>query len=551
MQKMTGAEYIAKTLKQYDITHVFYIEAMLRRTLVEMEKLGIKRILTHGEKAAAYMSDGYARAKNSPSVCMAQSVGAANLAAGLQDAYLGHSPVIALTGRKPPVQQYRRSYQEIDHNIMFEPVTKYNCRIDDIQQLPYMLRHAFKAATSGAPQPVHIDILGYEGNLTDECISEFDVIYEKTFATIPAFRPTPEKKFVEQAIDALLKAEKPVVVAGRGVLLSEAKKVFKEFVELLPIPVASSVDGKTILLDDHPLYVGPVGTYSRPCANKIVQQADLVFFIGTTVSDQVTMNWTLPAEGKKIIQLDIEAFEPGRNYAQTICLHGDVRTTLEMLIDLMPKKKKFTEWASECGELVQEWWQKVDELRNSQEVPITPERLCREITDTLPNDAILVADTGYSAIWAATQINFHHEDQLMLRAAGSLGWAFPAALGVKCAKPSRPVICFTGDGAFWYHLQEMETADRWGINTVTVVNNNSILGQSVLGINKAYRDDLGEKEHMYKYSCTDFSAIAEDMGCIGIRVSEPDEIGNTIKKALEMDKPVIVDVTTKGFVYPQ
>ena len=216
MERMSGAEYTARVLKQNGVTHIFYIEAMLRRTLVECEKLGIKRILTHGEKAAVYMADGYARAKNAPGVCMAQSVGAANLAAGLQDAYLGHSPVIAFTGRKPPVQQYRRSYQEIDHNIMFDPVTKYNGRLDDLEQLPIMLRHAFKAVTTGAPQPAHIDVLGYEGNLTDEAEGEFDVVFEETFSRIPAFRPAPESRFLEQAAKALWEAEKPIIVAGKG-----------------------------------------------------------------------------------------------------------------------------------------------------------------------------------------------------------------------------------------------------------------------------------------------------------------------------------------------
>jgi acetolactate synthase-1/2/3 large subunit len=158
--KMSGARYITQSLLGYGITHVFYVEAILRRTLVEMERAGIRRVLTHSEKAAAYMADGYARAGNRPALCMAQSVGAANLAAGLQDAYLGHSPVIAFTGRKPPLFQYRNAYQEILHNRMFDPVTKYNAEVSTLEQVPHLLAQAFREATSGASGPVHLDFLG-------------------------------------------------------------------------------------------------------------------------------------------------------------------------------------------------------------------------------------------------------------------------------------------------------------------------------------------------------------------------------------------------------
>ena len=176
------------------------------------------------------------------------------------------------------------------------------------------------------------------------------------------------------------------------------------------IPVATSVDGKGILLDSDDLYVGPVGTYARKCANKCVSEADLVFYIGTTVSDQLTVNWTIPAEGTKTIQLDIEAFEPGRNYPGTICLSGDVKVTLELLLDSIDSGMVSQSWTDECRSNVSEWWKSVEDLRKSGDSPITPERLCAEITDNLPADAVIVADTGYSAVWAGTQINMTSDD---------------------------------------------------------------------------------------------------------------------------------------------
>jgi acetolactate synthase-1/2/3 large subunit len=166
------------------------------------------------------------------------------------------------------------------------------------------------------------------------------------------------------------------------------------------------------------------------------------------------------------------------------------------------------------------------------------------LSDLLPENAVLVSDTGYSAIWTATMVNLTHPQQTYLRAAGSLGWAFPAALGVKCAVPDRPVICFTGDGGFWYHLSEMETARRHNINTVTIINNNNGLAQGITDIRKVYGDRPGQPEELYRFEPVSFARIAEEMGCLGIRVEQPDKIRETIQQALAAERPVVVEVMT-------
>jgi len=548
--RMTGARYIAETLKGYGVTHVFYVEAILRRTMVEMEKLGIKRVLTHSEKAAAYMADGYARASNRPGVCMAQSVGAANLAAGLQDAFLGHSPILAFTGRKPPLYQYRNAYQEILHNTMFEAVTKYNVEVDDIKQLPHLLLQAFREATTGTPAPVHLDFLGYEGDLTDLAEAELDVVVEHRYRSCPPHRPVPEEDAIEAAKEMILEAERPVIVVGRGAIVSGAKEEVRTLAEGLSIPVVSSMDGKGAIPDDHPLYIGPVGTYCVPCANRIVSEADLVFFIGCGAGDQVTKNWTLPPIGTKVVQLDINPSETGRNYPGTTPLVGDAKTTLNRIIGTIQTDKKKSGWSERARDLRKQYELAVEPQYNSDAVPIRPERLCREISHALPDDAVVLSDTGYSAIWAGSLIRITSPDQLFLRASGSLGWAFPAGIGAKCALPGRPVVCFSGDGAFWYHLQEIETAVRWDIPTVTVINNNSILGQCQIGIRRSYGDDRGRETDQYRFLDTNFAKLAEDMGALGIRVKKPDEVGNAIRLALESNRPAVVDVVTEPESFP-
>jgi acetolactate synthase-1/2/3 large subunit len=541
---LSGARFIAETFKGYGVTHVFFVEAILRGALVEMESLGIRRILTHSEKAAAYMADGYARVSRSPGVCMAQSVGAANLASGLQDPYLGHSPVIGITGRKDPISRYRNAYQEILHHPMFDNVTKYNVCVDAAEQLPYSLRQAFREATSGAPGPVHIDVPGHVGQTTDKFEVDSEVVIEERYTRYPAYRPEPEFEYLRRTAQALHDSERAVIVSGGGAVASGACPDIVKLAEILSIPVATSLNGRGTIQDNHPLSVGVVGAYCRGCANKVVSEADLVLFIGTGTGDMVTNNWTLPRKGTPVIQIDINPAELGRNYPDVIGVVGDARVTVRRLLEFLDGKHRKVEWTLHAEEIVGEWRKHMEPLRNSDARPIRPERLCKEITDVLPPNAILVADTGYSSIWTCSAVDLNYPGQTYIRAAGSLGWALPASLGAKCAAPGRPVFCFTGDGGFWYHLSELETAARFGINTITVVNNNGCMSQCSEGVGKAYGDKPGNKGDLFRFRGTDFARIAHELGCLGIRVEDPGEIGRVLKSALDADTPVVVDVVT-------
>jgi len=544
-EEMLGARYIAESFKGYGVTHVFYMDAILRRTLVEMETLGIRRILAHSEKAAAYMADGYARVTQRAGICMAQTVGAANLAAGLQDAFLGFSPVIAITGKKPSVSQYRHAYQEILHNTMFEPVTKYNVCVDTVEQLPYLLRQAFREATSAAPGPVHLDLLGYSGELIDTATADLELIVEERFKQCPSNRPEPEAALVEKAAETLMNARRPVIVAGGGARTSSAGPEIKKLAEILSIPVATSLNAKGIILENHPLNIGIVGAYSRWCTNQIVSEADLVLYVGSSTGDQVTNGWTTPSPGTPVIQIDINPSELGRSYPNVVGLMGDAKVAVSRLIESIRPREGDNKWIEHAQQIVKSWREEVRPLHESDAIPILQERLCREITEVLPSDGILVADTGFSGIWAGTMVDLRHPGQTYIRAAGSLGWAFPASLGVKCGAPERPVICFTGDGGFWYHLSELETAVRYGINSVTVVNNNHGFAQCTIGIERAYGERTGNRDELYKFSpMVSFAQIAEDIGCVGISVERPEEIRGALQRALAANRPVVVDVQT-------
>lgn len=543
---MTGSRYFAEALHGYGVSHVFFVPTMLLHAMAEMEDLepGITRIVTHGEKAAAYMADGYARASGRPGICMSQTIGAANLAAGLRDPYMACSPVIALTGGRDHASMYRNAYQEIEDFPLFEPVTKANFLLYDVNRFPDVIRQAFRAATSGTPRPVHIEMRGTHGQVAEES-ADLEVLVEPTFACTPPFRPLPEEQRMQAAVEALGSARKPIIVAGGGVMTSGATREMVGLAEKLGIPVATSLNAKASLPDSHPLSVGVVGTYSRWCANRAVAEADLVFFVGSRTGGQVTNNWKIPRPGTRVIQLDIDPEELGRNYPNEVSLMGDARVTLQRMTELAQPEANRGEWLNHVQELVRGWREETEPQRTSDAAPMRPERICQEISQALPPDGIVVADTGHSGIWAGTMIDLNSSDQGFFRCAGSLGWGFPGALGVKCALPDRPVLCFTGDGGFLYHLPELETAARFGINAVILVNNNHSLNQEIRLFDAAYGGQQRGRAHdMWVFKETNFARIAEEMGCLGIRVERPDELGDALRRAFAAQRPVVVDVVS-------
>ncbi len=295
--EITGARYIAEALKHFGVTHVFFMDAILRRTLVEMEWVGITRVLAHSEKAAAYMADAYARVTGRVGVCMAQSVGAANLAAGLQDAWLHRAPVLAITGRKPAFARDRNAYQEVEHAPLYAPVTKMHADVDVIDELPRYLEQAFREATDGTPRPVHLDLNGLGGQEIENATLPGADLPNAAYGSHPVRRLRPDPAEIEAAAARLAKARKPVLVAGAGAVQAAAHASVQSLAETLSIPIATSLGGRGIVPTTHALHVGVVGTYSAPVTNQLVHEADLVIYVGCHAGDQVSNDWTVPAPG--------------------------------------------------------------------------------------------------------------------------------------------------------------------------------------------------------------------------------------------------------------
>lgn len=547
MPRMTAARFLAESLEAYGVTHVFFVPAILSHTLAEMDRrTGIKRILTHGEKAAVYMADGYARATGRPGVCFAQLVGAANLAAGLRDPYLACAPMVVLTGGPYRHTRNRHAYQEIEDLPLFKPVTKFSAHVDDPARLPDVLRQAFRAATTGTPGPAHIEVEGHLGELEQQT-ADLEVFAEERYTRVPPFRPVSEPEAVLQAARLLEQSRRPVLIAGGGARASGAGPELVALAERLSIPVATSLNAKDLMPGNHPLNVGLPGSYCRQSANDTVREADLVFFVGSHTASQVTFNWQVPPPGTPVMQLDINPEELGRHYPNRVSLLGDAQATLRELLRVTDggTASLRTPWVERVRKLREEWRAEWADRMASDAVPIRPERLCRDLTDLMPSDTLMVIETGHSGMWTGGMVDLNKPGQGYIRAAGSLGWGLPAALGAKLAQPERPVLLFSGDGGFWYHLAELETAVRWGINAVLLINNNRSLNQEIAIYTDAYGGKLeAQHEELWRFSDASFARIAESMGAKGIRVEKPGEIAGALDQAFSANQPCVVEVMT-------
>jgi acetolactate synthase-1/2/3 large subunit len=542
MAKMTGSQAFADLVEGYGLSHVFNMPTMMMPAMAELDRRGIIPITPHSEKAAAYMADGFARVSHRPGICMAQNVGAANLAAGLKDAELACSPVIAVTGGAVPADRYRNTYQETEDLAMFDPVTRFNAYLDRPEAFPRLFRQLVRAAIAGHPGPVHLRVPGTSGQTMNGEFEFSDVFPDRTCVSVPPFRPEPEPERLREALALLRSAERPVIVAGGGVMWSDASEELVALAEKLDVPVATGLHAKAAIPDNHPLNVGVPGTYSRACANQVLAQADLVFFAGSRSGSQVTNQWKLPPQGTPTIQLDIDPLEIGRNYPCRVGLMGDVKVSLRRLLELASPQPARDAWRKTYRKLVDDWRDQYAAFMRSDDVPIRPERICREIGQALPSNGVVVSDTGHSGMWTGQMLELNQRGQGYIRCAGSLGWAFPASIGVKLGAPSCPVVCFTGDGGMLYHLTELETAARYGIPVVVVVNDNHSLNQETRGVAAAYGADLPEtSKDMWIFKEVDYVKAAESMGCAAVRVERPNDLAAALTQALASDRPTVID----------
>jgi acetolactate synthase I/II/III large subunit len=531
------SDQIAEMLSGYGVSHFFFVPVILPETVKRMSQRGILPVMTHGEKAAAYMADGYARISRKVGVCGAQAIGSTNLAAGLRDAYMARAPIVALSGEPDAEISYRNLYQDLDDHGAFEAVTKWNARVPGPSRFPDLLRQAFRSATSGVPRPVHLGVVGRTGNPGDSP-AEGVTRAEPRYGSAPGDRPMAAEPSVAAAVELLAAARRPVILAGNGVARSGAARELVALAEQLRIPVVMTLNGLATMGFDHPLYGGVAGEYGADFANAILLRADVLLVAGSSLGSMTTRNWSLIPADARIIQVDIDGAEIGRNFECAVPMVGDVGAVIAQLTAAASGRAP-AEWAAEVADVRADWRAAVQESESSGAVPMRPERLFSMLCDEAAADAVMVGDTGHTAAWTARHIRLSGR-QSIVRAAGSLGWGLPASLGVKCACPDREVICVTGDAGFFYHVSELETARRYGLKVIVVVNNNTSMNQETF----FWDPDSADQRKNWQFHDSDLAEIARGFGCHGARVDDPADFAAALDKARASGLPAVIDVRT-------
>jgi acetolactate synthase I/II/III large subunit len=532
------SEQIAGMFQGYGVSHFFFVPVILPETLKRLSAIGITPVMCHGEKAAAYMADGYARVSGKVGVCGAQAIGSTNLAAGLRDPYMARVPVVALSGVPGAATRHRNLYQDVDDHGAFEAVTKWNGHVADHSRFPDLLRQAFRAAASPACRPVHLEIAGRTGNSGDT-VAAGDGRAEPRYGAAPSDRSQADPAAVSEALAVLAAAQRPVILAGNGVARSGAAAEVRAVAAASGVPVVMSLNGIATLPYDHPQYAGVAGEYGADGANRVLLEADVILVLGSSLGSMTTRNWTLIPDDATIIQVDTEGEEIGRNFPVAVPLVADVRAVLSQLAAGIDAVSAPQGWRDRAARVRADWRSSIAEAERSAAVPIRPERLFAQVAADMADDGIVVADTGHCGAWSARHLKLR-DGQDMIRAAGSLGWALPAAIGAKCALPDREVVCVTGDGGFYYHVGELETARRYGVNIIVVVNNNLSLNQ------EARLWDAGNEDQAKNWTFTDASLadVARGFGCHGERVDNPADFAGALEKARASGVPAVIDVRT-------
>jgi acetolactate synthase I/II/III large subunit len=525
----------------YGVSHFFFVPVILPDALKQMSAIGITPVMCHGEKAAAYMADGYARVTGKVGVCGAQAIGSSNLAAGLRDPYMAWVPVVALSGVPGADTRHRNLYQDVDDHGAFEAVTKWNGHVPADSRFPDLLRQAFRTAASPACRPVHLEIAGATG-ATGDTPAAGDGRAEPRYGIAPSDRPQPDPAAVAQALSVLAAARRPVVLAGNGVARSRAAAAVRAFAEKARVPVVMSLNGMATIPYHHSLYGGVVGQYGADGANRVLLEADVVLVLGSSLGSMTTRNWTLIPPDATIIQVDARGEEIGRNFAVRVPLVADVQAAVTQLT-IGVSGTAPQAWLDRVTQLRSEWRSEIAGAESSAAVQIRPERLFAQVATEMADDGILVGDTGHVGAWSARHVQLR-DGQSMVRAAGSLGWSLPASIGAKCALPDREVICLTGDAGFYYHIAELETARRYGVNVIVVVNNNRSMNQ------EARLWDAGNADQAKNWTFTDasFTDVARGFGCHAERVDDPADFAGALAKARASGLPAVIDVRTDPLV---
>ena len=543
---MNCARALLEMLKNYDTEYVFGLpgETTLPWYKEWLDFPEIKHVMARDERSSAFMADGYARFSFKPGLCEAPSVGSTHVLPGVAEAYKGSLPMIFFTSDIPLHLETNNMLTALDQTSMFKGITKESITVTNPAQIPHTIRRAFRVATTGKPGPVHIR-LPYDV-LQGEVVNPM-LYAQKDFTGYPGHRPVAETPKIIEALKLLGEAESPVIVCGQGALYSQAWDEIITISELFAAPVGTTINGKGAMPESHPLSIGVIGARGgTTLSNRVLCEADLVFFVGSSTDSAGTDKWTVPPRDTKakIIQLDISEQEAGNNYPVDVILIGDVKATLEWMLELADNSPREMMKLPRIQKLIEEK-KKHDEyvsgMAESNEIPIHPVRFIKELDKALPDDRCLVMDVGTSAIYTSTFYKVPEAGRSMAYnfAMGSLGYALPTSIGASVARPDSCIAGLVGDGSFGLAAAELETIARIGLNNNIIVMSNSSFGW----IRAEWRLSYGQEyvDFATNFKEVDYLKIAEGFGLNAQRISKPEELSK-LKDVFDSDEPSFTEL---------
>lgn len=489
----------------------------------------IRHVLVRHEQCAAHMADGYARATGRVGVCTSTSgPGVTNLMTGVATAYVDSSPMLVLTGQVATPMIGNDAFQEADSFSLMMPITKHNFRVLDPKDIPEAIVRGMAIATTGRKGPVHVDLP------VDVMRAEVpEDMMRKEYRVAP---PAEDLSGLSQAVQMLRNAERPLILVGGGVIWSDATQEVLRISQMLMAPIVTTIMGKGAVPEDHPLCLGVIGMHGRECARKAFSECDLVLALGTRFSDRSAGNQNVLEEGMRIIHVDIDSGELGKTYNSLVRIVGDAKKVLRLMIEGLVSRKGESEWSKRVRTYIKECECEIDIPEN----PIKPQKIIRDLMTVLSDNAFITTEVGQNQMWAAHFLKVKSPRQFITSGGfGTMGFGFPAALGVKVAFPNSPVVDIAGDGSIQMVFQEFATAVSENLPVVVCLMNNGWLGMV-----KQWQKLFWEK----RYSGTelkknpDFVKLAQAFGADGVRVERPSELRPALLAGLKSGVPFIVDV---------
>ncbi|MEK6962439.1 MAG: biosynthetic-type acetolactate synthase large subunit [Thermoproteota archaeon] len=537
MEIMSGSKALMKALEKEGVKEVFGLPGGANLPMYdELYKSNIRHILVRHEQSAAHMADGFGRVSRKAGVCFATSgPGATNIITGLATAQADSAPMIAVTGQVPVKMIGRDAFQESDIIGISNPIVKYAFQPREANEIPEVVKKGFYIAETGRPGAVLIDIPKdvqqneAEMNFPDE-------------VRIRGYHPWADADVseIERAIDLLLSAQRPIILAGGGVIISTAFSELQSLAEMLMIPVVTTFKGKGSFPENHALSLGPIGMHGHAEANKLMVEADCVLAIGTRFSDRSVGTFEEFEKNLKIIHMDVDPAEIGKNQTTHVAVVGDVKASLRIMVKLLIKRalKKSDDnvWLKHVNE-VRDYWRQNLKIHPGE---MGAAKILRKLREVLPKEAIVTTEVGQHQMWASLFFDVIHPGTFFSSTGlGTMGWGFPAAIGAKTARPDVPVVDIAGDGSFNMTENSLATSVLENLPVIVFLVNNYSLGMVAQWQRTFYdRRMIGVDQK----NCPDYVKLAESYGAQGIRAQSLDELGKAIKAGLKSDVATVIDI---------